>query len=522
MAISPKTRQDLHFLSSLEATQFSVAFEGDNLKKVNKRSVACNFLSWFIYLITFTLIPRNRELDRITRSILKEIQNDLVQATGSEKSLAEKALQNLTIVINDNGGSDGNAVKKMLLTIGKINALPTVQLLSANQTTIQEDKRLQQVLQELLQHPPNDKKGAEKIAELLPTLQGWSFLSEEELEELGKGLNGLDPSFLKENLSTLLLELIVKNSLLRSNLTNIFCIMRAMIYQTFDKDQFMAFAQGFKEKQKGSKEIDSRQVGELILRLPQIAPFLQQHLSPDELRGFLENVCQLVVIHCADDSQETVKIFKQALLLLNTFGPDYRQTILQELCKVKPVILLVEIIHSTLPGDNAIESLLTFNPPKKSDPYDSFFDQFIDNLEIGEYPTIAPYVFKHASLKRKEIFVKHLSPYLIARFLEHIPTQLIVDLDDQTIIAVVKEIIKSQRNKSNVAQLEALAQAMKSDRLYKLVTLIDERDFWISLLPLCDVKTQMLFLSKINSSENSQRKSLFVRKKSKSRAFKSL
>ena len=52
---------------------------------------------------------------------------------------------------------------------------------------------------------------------------------------------------------------------------------------------------------------------------------------------------------------------------------------------MKPVKLLADIILYTAAAENAIESILTANPPKKDDPTDAFFQQFIDHLKDEEY-----------------------------------------------------------------------------------------------------------------------------------------
>ena len=132
MPISFKVNQDIQFLNDLDPNQYSVGLKGNDLTKVGKRSTLRNFFSWVIYIISLTLIPRNRQLDQITRTILKDIQDEIGNATASEKDLAEKAISNLNAVIKNNGGSEGAAVDKMLATIAKIQGLPDVQKLAGN------------------------------------------------------------------------------------------------------------------------------------------------------------------------------------------------------------------------------------------------------------------------------------------------------------------------------------------------------------------------------------------------------
>ena len=100
--------------------------------RTEKRSFFRNFLSWFIYLITFTLVPRNRELDRITQEILKNISDERDNFTEQEKSLAEKGMRNLKEVVANNGGSEEAAIDELIAIIEKIQALPEVKKLGGS------------------------------------------------------------------------------------------------------------------------------------------------------------------------------------------------------------------------------------------------------------------------------------------------------------------------------------------------------------------------------------------------------
>lgn len=130
MAISDNIR----FLANLNVKKYSVELDANNLKPVEKRSTLKNFFSWVIYLITFTLVPRNSHLDQITRDILKDLGQQLNKAvTHDERTLFKKAIKNLLIVNKENGGSEIDATRNLLTAIKNIQILPAVQKLSKKQ-----------------------------------------------------------------------------------------------------------------------------------------------------------------------------------------------------------------------------------------------------------------------------------------------------------------------------------------------------------------------------------------------------
>lgn len=164
MPVSSRVFQNIQFLNDLDPGHFSIGLKNNQIAKVEKRSPLRNFFGWVIYLITFTLVPRNGVLDQLTRDILNAIQNDMGNVTTDEKVLAEKAVRNLQAVIQQNGGSEAAAVENLLKTIAKIHALPAVQKVYGNLQIVEEDPVLDNQentsIHDKSQDSPENREGA--------------------------------------------------------------------------------------------------------------------------------------------------------------------------------------------------------------------------------------------------------------------------------------------------------------------------------------------------------------------------
>lgn len=133
MPINNSLKKDVDFLSSIHPEHSSLVLDSNStLRKEKKRSQAMNFLSWFIHLITFTLVPRNRKLDQVTERILeesKELESPL-EITVDEKNLLQKAIRNLKEISQLNGGSKTSKIHRLLITIDNIKTLEPIKNLS--------------------------------------------------------------------------------------------------------------------------------------------------------------------------------------------------------------------------------------------------------------------------------------------------------------------------------------------------------------------------------------------------------
>ena len=583
MPMTPKVEQDIQFLSNLDATQFSVSRQNGALTQVTKRTALSNFLSWVIYLITFTLVPRNRELDGITRAILKEIENEIKNFTQQEQSLAEKSIKNLKVVIANNGGSEGEAIEKLLKTISKIQALLAVQKLSpkkehaaaapleeqqeaeeppAAPETRQSSKtdqlkpdvvplkpdvdqppkadeppadpktpqspqahqlkpnvvlppkadatKLQVLLQDLLREKAYDLAVLKALQECLPTVDDSVTLSDDELATLARGLS-LDHSCYK--LATSLLSALVKNSFQNANLVCLIPILQAVDDSAYPvvaykKEQLTAIAKGFLASYlptAGTKQFKPEQLDFLVSAIvfgDKLRQTLKDNLTVAELKEFLETLFDIVVTQTDESQAITVTTFKRTFLLFDNFGDDYREAILEKLCRVKSVQLLAyTMTWSDATSHNATKTILNNHP--FSPPDDPFFQELIGHVkERGGLAQLIGFVVKHETILRNRILIAALSPTELAQYLVPIPTLFLADLlDDQTMLAVANEVERNQRKNPNDLELAALAKAITGERLYAFVNKGLEA-LCASLLPLCDVSVQVQFVSKVLDSRS--------------------
>lgn len=304
MPFSLKVSENLQFLKDLDADQFSISQDNNGLSKIDRRSSFWTFFWGMVHFVTCGYVPKNRELDRICREILKEIGDDLGNASGIEKDWAENGVRNLSAVVENNGGSEGSAIDKMLEAIAKIQDLPEVQKLSGNDdaldatldksesegfpenvlvpedvlvpdeseeenenpvneepqdspktepvqdpavATQQEDTKLQHLLQDLLRQPDRSNREMiemHQIGLLLPEVNGSAQLTDEELNLLGTAFKEMRSDYLIQNMSPELLACLIRDCFLNGNLSCLLTILRAAGH-TFSKEQINALASGF-------------------------------------------------------------------------------------------------------------------------------------------------------------------------------------------------------------------------------------------------------------------------------------
>lgn len=132
MAISPEFNKIVRFLNERDVVKDSIFLPKNKkeLQRIDKRTRFQNFLHWFIHIITFTLVPRNKDLDRVTLHILahaKELDKSTGRFTIEQKNLLKHAFKNLRTIIRENGGRNEGEVSQRLRSINKINSLESVQ-----------------------------------------------------------------------------------------------------------------------------------------------------------------------------------------------------------------------------------------------------------------------------------------------------------------------------------------------------------------------------------------------------------
>lgn len=480
MPFSLKVTDNLQFLKDLDADQFSITQDNNGLAKIARRSPFWTFFWGVVHFVTFGYVPKNRELDRICREILKEIGEELGNISEIEKDGAENGVRNLSAIVENNGGSEGASIDKMLEAIAKIQNLPEVLKISGNDEALdatfdksesedlpddvpvpedvslpaedvlvpdeseeenenpvneepqdspktepvqdpavaiqQDDKKLQHLLQDLLQQPDrSDREMIEmhQIGLLLPEVKESVQLTNEELNFLGTAFKEMRCDDLIQNISPGLLTCLTRDCLLNGNLSCLLTILRAAGH-TFSKEQINALVSSFESIENRPKlgaplkAINPEQIHELLLIIAHHAKTITSFktaLSHCQMLSFTESIAKLVVRHAQDAPEEMMHPFKNALHLSAQLGAESEVLMFKILCSVKQVGLLKELILGCKEEANELASELIFknNPALQDDPHDAFFQQFVAGLGSSQIHKIAGYVLKHESAERKLI-----------------------------------------------------------------------------------------------------------------------
>lgn len=546
MSLSSKLIKDIQFLYDLDSKLHSIGKEGDNLKTVNKRSRFWNLFWGVIHFVTLGFVARNKELDHITCEILKELGNELANVTISEKDLAEKSIRNLQEVIQHNGGSEAKAVSQMLATIAKIRILPAVKKLqnpepfeSPNEQTKKDevvappdspktgktatspsspklddtasnsqqldkpttsfseisvrktdDETLQRLLQDLLRRKAADWDELEK---LLLILESTVILSDKELALLESAWPYMSLRDGKQRISPNLLTGIVKSCLQTSQLFCLNQIIRYVRQRGLDKELTAAFASGFENCHTSTFD-DARFTDCMLYISSVIDSFLITSLSAYEKSMFLKDLSELTCRHI--QANPGSKSLAWLLHLMGKIRPDDEKMMLQILCQLKEPKLLAEIISAAANKTYAFETILKNNPHNPTDPTDLFFQQFVNDLKQPDITHLIQHASKSVPPTRQQILAAKFTPKLIVQNLKVIPTTMIGSLDDKTFLEVATEVERSEFHNPDIDRLKAFAKTLSVDKLLLLEADSQQRRLAINLLPLCDEKIQVEFVSR--------------------------
>lgn len=124
--ITENFRNYINSLNKINSENSSLRLDpSQTLVSTKKRTCVQNFFGWFIHIITFTLVSRNRELDMATQRFLEEAENlnKISQLASEEKDLLLRGITNLTHVIKRNAGSYLSKVNGILDTVKKIEGV---------------------------------------------------------------------------------------------------------------------------------------------------------------------------------------------------------------------------------------------------------------------------------------------------------------------------------------------------------------------------------------------------------------
>ena len=554
MPLSPQVSQEIKFLSGLNPDEHSITKVDDQLVTVERRSALCNFWHWFIYLITFTLVPRNGELDELTQEILKDLSDEIEKATTNEKDLAEHAVQMLSKVIANNGGSQAAKIDEMLATMEKVQGLPDVQKLGGSPAAKLKEEPSPSVkpkevgkaahpkadntqLQKLIQETwlkieafykkteeESKKKGDDvddeqtqaeydravkeilnPIYEALTTIEDSVDLTKKELD-LVVGCLQVDLQLFVKNLTPNLLTCLVKNALFLSGSGFIEIILAQL---PMDKKFAPAFAKGFEPDQgamKQSPKADEEQTPgkktefkDVLAAINAALDKFKDHLTDQEMKAFALHLCERTLQEPSIRIDYNFRIILDILDKLKPLNNDH--TLLKALCQVEDIYSLRLIYLRTEETDFVTQEILTSNPLNQKDP-DHFFDDLVRELHFLNhdktmpiYESFVQYVLKHVSDKRKQQLVSNLQPKEMAENLEFIPTQSLKTLNDWALRDLCEKVRDAEKQKANPKGMKVFASALTAYQIARFTRDPSNCDFCAELLRLADRQTQVQYVN---------------------------
>lgn len=201
---------DLEFISHIDPLKASLAIAPSGQLVVTKqKSSLSNFFSWVIHIITFTLVPRNQDLDKVTLRILQQYKNldPTLPLKPQEKRTLKDGLSRLQIIIRNNGGCHSKRVAALLSTIQKIHTISGVLNNPAKGSKIEVVSPTFDNLQDLLNHLiQEEKKGhdsQQKILDLLLKMDSPIKLTDSQSAYLSDALKNVPSTWVKGNVKKL-------------------------------------------------------------------------------------------------------------------------------------------------------------------------------------------------------------------------------------------------------------------------------------------------------------------------------
>ncbi len=474
-------KNSINFINTLDPSEDSLGFSNQELVRRNYSCIR-NFFRWCIYFITCKSRPLNEELDKASSYFAKEVKKiENRQMTQEEITSLKRAIETLETIISKNGGSKGEKIKKLIAIVNKIeasdavnglknnnkedpqqvapkkpqekvipNIIPPVNLEEpAQNKKIKEiiphdpvvkpkDERLQKLLQDLIEKKPDYDLIANEVGNILPTLEESVDLSEQEIGILSIGLARLTFEWIDKNAKKLhpnILRFITTKTFenKRNSLGFFPRLFKSLTTEPIDKEKLASFVRGIPLLDGDRKPHLVPVLKELLHNFtPEFIPILKNNLSQEDLTYFIENVFGKVATVESFRLDFHDAIFREAVKLMDSFGPEYRQTILRSLCQSKEAHALTHILYSTKLEENILQNILAQEIEDKENKFFSTFCelQFLSLFKEKEQqylPYIIDYIFKHENDVRKKILFDKIPWHFKVSYIENIPDEFLKD-----------------------------------------------------------------------------------------------
>lgn len=529
---------DFKPLAELNPNKKSVTFSNGKLAITNKRSAIRNFFSWVIYIITFTLVPRNANLDKVTRTIFEEAEriSKGKKLNAEEKNTIYKAIQNIKTIIEKNGGSESKKVAQLLATIEKIETLDTVKQLakptrernssnnsldyqnkpadkemtqeqnpqqkttfsSSNENSVSKqhssstDTRLQKFLIECASVKDYSIQKVEDLCKLLEQIESSVPLNEDQKTVLNDITNNIEwlmeyrkkPSWIQtkaKELSPNLIRFLVENST-KDNNKIISQLYSALIVPPIKKIYLKTFILALIEQQNNIQPIS------LYSFTPELIPIIKDILSKDELNKFLSYVFR----------HTSIQTKALTLELINSFGEEHRKVILETLCDSDNPKFLSKVLSLSRPEENILEKIFQLNPAKGE--HDGWFSDFLTHVDHAK---VVNYVIQNEPEARKIELIHNIDLSSLKAILKQFPKDPLKESDDVFLLIIKTANLKYMEFADYIIQNET----KERKNLLFIHGSFDVKLKYIDQIPSEVVdqfsKDTLLFLtSKVNQTQN--------------------
>lgn len=395
---------DLEFISHVDPLKASLAIAPSGQLVVTKqKSSLSNFFSWVIHIITFTLVPRNQDLDKVTLRILQKYKNldPTLPLKPQEKTLLGEGISRLQIIIKHNGGCHAKKVSALLSTIQKIHTISVVLNNPSKGSKIDFPTptfdNLHDLLNHLIQVEKIGHEHQQQILDILLKMESPIKLTEGQLGYLSDALKNIPPSWVEENVKKLspdMLRFIGKASCkkwVKNGSSFILHSFETLTCPPIDQVRLKAWASIFPVFDEKFNETIGEEFAGLgcsfknLLRLDVLSSekigILEENLEEEDLQNFISSFFGLMSLQAYGSD------FSKALDSARRFKLSNQSRIWQLFRQVEQPERLVEVLPAILPSLNLKDDQVVLE----------FFADLYECYLYAEKPVVAE-IFEYLSL----------------------------------------------------------------------------------------------------------------------------
>lgn len=526
--MEPRLKLDLVAISHVDPAKSSLAMDkSKQVVPIHKRSAASNFWHWVIYLITFTLVPRNKSLDEVTKRILQETQDleSKTSLTTDEKSLLRQALTHLQKIIHCNGGGQEKKVSELLATIDRIQTLESVKNLTnpptsstASTLPLSNDQRLKNLLQTKCELYDRSAQSVKDISSLLLDMQGSVELSPEQTSYFIWVLNQMSPQWIAahaKKLSPGIIRFLVEKSLHQDSGRFIERLSQELLTDPIDTARLAAFVHslsaGISRGINPPLQDPLNWLENFKTLTTQSIRTLEKNLSPQDLQAFIHSFFTLTVHNY---NRLKPPEHESVLTQIQEFKPEYQASIRHLLSKIENPEFLARLLLSSAPEENLCNHLFIVHEDKAAQFYKDLLLHLFRHRDLPLFTkhlaALNANIFEHAPQDVQTILSGKLENDLkaVCEVIPSVPSSILREFSEYSLRKLFEEL---KTNKAPKSVLQKMADVIENKLGDKLLTSSHNYD---ALLPFLSRENQAKMLEKhlsqlINDQSSVQERQLF-------------